>query len=130
MASPPVSPPHTIKNDSGNTYNYPDVYNIDKAGSSRTTGGSLRNRTGAATFNMSDIEQAQQEYLPRVKGQVLFYISSANTANINIATLNPSAKLRHDIVPTIKPVLQKLEKVFPVAKRKQVEYKIMISANL
>ena len=95
MNSPPASPPHLH-------------------GSSRVMGGILRGRALGNTFNAADFQDVEDVLHP-MPGKVFVYSSNQDPANLSIQTMKPSAFIKHDVTPSIQPVLSKVaEKYSPI----------------
>jgi hypothetical protein len=83
-------------------------------GSSRTTGGLFRGHALGNTLNTADFNDLEDVFHP-VLGRVLVYSSKEDPANLSIQNMKPSAFIKHNVTPSIKPVLTKVaEKFSPI----------------
>ena len=89
-------------------------------GSSRVTGGFSQGNAYGNVFNLADADDVVMENVVPVEGKVLLYFSNQNPSDINLATLKPSASFKHQVVPTIKPVLKEIASRFSPVKSKLI----------
>jgi len=95
MHSPPTSPPRA-------------------RGSSRMTGGIFRGHALGNSLNTADFDDVTDVF-HTVPGKVLVYSSNEDPANLSIQNMKPSAFIKHDVTPLIKPILTKVaEKYSPI----------------
>ena len=95
MNSPPTSPPRPY-------------------GSSRMTGGIFRANALGNALNNADFKDAA-DILHPILGKVLVYSSKQDPANLSIQDMKPSAFIKHNVTPSIKPILTKVaEKYSPI----------------
>jgi hypothetical protein len=95
MHSPPTSPPRP-------------------QGSSRMTGGIFRGSALGNAPNAADFDDVADVLHP-ILGKVLVYSSNLDPANLSIRDIKPTAFIKHNITPTIEPVLMKVaEKYSPI----------------
>jgi len=77
-------------------------------GSSRTTGGIIRGRAFGNMLNAADINDHIEETHFPVPGRVLVYSSPEDPANLNIGMMKPTLFVKHDVTPSIQPILSKV----------------------
>jgi hypothetical protein len=83
-------------------------------GSSRMTGGIFRGNALGNSLNTADFKDAMDVFHP-ISGKVFVYSSNQDPANLSIRDMKPSAFIKHDVTPFIKPVLTKVaEKYSPI----------------
>lgn len=87
-------------------------------GSSRVTGGFSRGHALGNAFNFADAEDVDMDSaVGPVEGKVLLYFSNQNPADVDF-TSKPSASFKHEVIPTIKPVLKAISGRFSPVKSK------------
>jgi hypothetical protein len=78
-------------------------------GSSRVTGGFSRGHAYGNVFNFADADDvAMENSIGPIEGKVLLYFSNQNPADLDTTNLKPSASFKHQVVPTVKPVLKEI----------------------
>lgn len=84
-------------------------------GSSRMTGGIFCGNALGNALNTADFNDAATDVLHPILGKVLVYSSNQDPANLSIQDMKPSAFIKHNVTPSIKPVLKKVaEKYSPI----------------
>jgi hypothetical protein len=78
------------------------------------TGGILRGRALGNAFNAADYGDALDALYP-ITGKVLVYSSNQDPANLTIQDMKPTTFIRHDVTPSIQPILAKVaDKYSPI----------------
>jgi hypothetical protein len=87
---------------------------IDPQGSSRSRGGTLRDKARGNVFNFADAQPDHDIEMMPVSGSVIFYIENANPSTLtDINSMVPSGSFPHTKVNTVAPILRRLVKLYP-----------------
>jgi hypothetical protein len=72
------------------------------------TGSIIHGHALGNRLNAADLEDTVESITFPVMGKVLVFSSDQNPANLNIQTMKPAMFMKHQVTPSIKPVLSKL----------------------
>jgi hypothetical protein len=88
-------------------------------GSSRATGGILRNRAMGQHYNPVDDEELHiSSIVEKVKGVVKIYVSSLDPVELDFAKMQPSVKVPVTVNMNLGPVLKEVAIRWPPITRK------------
>ena len=78
------------------------------------TGGILHGQALGNTLNAADYHDTLDSFYP-IPGKVLVYSSNQDPANLTIHDMKPTTFIRHDVTPSIQPILAKVaDKYSPI----------------